>query len=115
MTRRGFADAIAAIEKNAAMAAASTETRIALIGLPSSLFACLTSGVPDRYAAAVRPDCSLCAAYSYAARSHGRPTPGYPDRDERSRAHAVDRTAAAGDERLERRRAALLRADARLR
>src|SRR3954469_8072629 len=80
MTLPGFADATAAMTRTAATTATSTETRIALIALPSSVFACLTSGVPDGYAAAVRPDCSHCAPYSCPARSHRRPTPGYPER-----------------------------------
>src|SRR5215203_3582566 len=79
MTLPGFADATAAVTRNAAATATSTETRIALIGPPSSVFACLTSGVIDRYAAAVRTDCRLCAACSCAAQSHWRPTPGYPE------------------------------------
>ena len=54
------------------------------------------------------------AARSGSAAGH-RSRAGYPEADERSRAHAVDRTTPAADERLERRRAVPLGADARLR
>src|SRR3954449_10397138 len=75
-TRPGFADATAETARNAAATATTTETRIALIGLPSSVFACLTSGVPDRYAAGGGPDCRSNRAYSSCARSHRRRCPG---------------------------------------
>src|SRR4051794_10911825 len=48
-TRPGFADATAETARNAAATATTTETRTTLIGLLSSVCACMTSGVAEHY------------------------------------------------------------------
>src|SRR4026207_1882987 len=75
MTRPGFADATAEMDRNAAATTTSNETRNALIDLPSG--GCrLTSGGAEHYARRGAVGVAFLRGYSCRAQSHRRACPG---------------------------------------